>query len=112
MKDLYIRSAAVKRIIDGDTLVVIVDLGFSIATEQTVRLAGINAPEVVGEDKAAGLAAKLWLIERLPVGTLVRVHTVKDNDKYGRYLANVLVPGEAMTINEQLVAAGHAVAIA
>lgn len=107
MSDPYIRKAVVKRIVDGDTIVVDVDLGFSTTLQQVVRLAGINAPEVVGADKAAGLASKAWLENLIPPGTTVTVQTVKPREKYGRYLATVLIDG--LYVHDLIVAAGHAV---
>lgn len=109
MKDTYIRQANVLRIIDGDTLQVSIDLGFSITRVETVRLAKLNAPELRGESHFAGMAAMSWLSARVPPGSTVMLQTVKENDKYGRYLALLFVGAEC--INDSMVAAGQAKAV-
>ena len=53
----------VLRVIDGDTMVVSIDLGFNLTLTQTIRVKGINAPEARTtdlEEKARGLAAKAF----------------------------------------------------
>lgn len=110
MNDAYIRKAYVERVIDGDTVILDIDVGFRITTMQVVRLAGINAPEMVGEHKAAGVAAKGYLQELLPVGVEVTVKTYKPtapNDRYGRYVAYIM--RNQIPINSAMVEAGHAV---
>jgi len=54
-------SAKVKRVVDGDTVDLLVDLGFDIHHKIRVRLYGINTPESRTrdlEEKALGLKAK------------------------------------------------------
>lgn len=99
---------------DGDTCVLAIDLGFGIALEQTVRLNGIDCAELkTGDRKAAGKAAKVWLESKLS-GARLTVTTYKpgrgSNDKYGRILADLTVLGEEMTVNQQMIEAGLAVA--
>lgn len=110
-RDLYVRSAVVERVIDGDTVVLDVDLGFYLTTKQTVRIAYINAPEVTGEQKADGLNAKFWLEGVLPPGAKVTVQTVKPKDKYGRYLATIMLY-DGSYVHDLIVAAGHALRVA
>lgn len=109
--DPYIRNAVVNRVIDGDTIVVTIDLGFAIGCQQTLRFAEINAPELHGVvDTAPGQAAKDYLSSLIPAGTSILVKTDKPNDKYGRYLAWVYTDlTMAQSINQQMVASGHAV---
>lgn len=105
--DLYFYRATVKRIIDGDTIVIDWDLGAHIWLHDVpVRLLDIDAPEVRGPSRPAGVAARDWLRERLPVGSEIHIHTVKD-DSFGRYLAKIWHEGSL--VNEELVQAGHAV---
>lgn len=81
-------TAHVTRIIDGDTVELDIDLGFKIHQHTTVRLAGIDAPEM---STAAGRTARNWLT--LQAGNDVLVHTEKDRtEKYGRYLAWLWTP--------------------
>lgn len=114
----YEYNAALVRVVDGDTLVIKVDLGFKVVIEQVVieqvvRLYGVNTPEIVGPDRAAGLAAKQAVEDMLSkaVGGL-RVKSHKpDHDKYGRYLADVyyeLADGTVCWLNDQLLKAGLA----
>ena len=72
---LYFYKCVVKRIIDGDTIDVVFDLGFDTSVKQRIRLYGINTPETRTRDKVEkqkGLAAK--------------------KGKYGRYLGSIYVP--------------------
>lgn len=109
----YIYDATVLRIIDGDTIDVAIrwDIGFKIVaeTKQRLRLAGINAPEVRGPERPAGLAATQWLAIHLPVGSTVKLQTLKDPDAFGRYIATLWhddYPDK--TLNDAMVEAGHA----
>lgn len=111
---MYEYQATVRRVIDGDTVDLAVDLGFDVGLALRVRLDGIDTPELRGADRAAGQAARDFVVQRLPVGAPVLVRTRKDKqEKYGRYLAEVCpitadgaVDGQS--INEELVAAGLA----
>lgn len=103
---MYNYFATVERVIDGDTVVVVIDLGFSLYIKQVVRLYGINAPEVVGASKPAGLTSKGWLEMMLPYGKMITIESVKPKDKYGRYLAVIHCDG--VNINDMAVAEGHA----
>lgn len=96
-------------VVDGDTLNVGVDLGLDVAHNITLRMYGINAPEMsTPEGKAAKVWAIAWFSQHCPTGQFV-VRTVKDNrDKYGRYLATVVAPDGAV-FNDDIVAAGQAV---
>ena len=57
IRDQYIRRAKIVRLVDGDTCVLDFDMGMSITVRATVRLFGINTPEVRGPEKVAGHAA-------------------------------------------------------
>ena len=107
---MYEYRVRVAYIHDADTVRLDVDLGFRTwLTYVPFRLAGIDAPEL-GTDP--GRAARDWLRELLPVGSALVAITYKDQgDKYGRYLADLYRPGDPVTsVNDQLIAAGHAVA--
>lgn len=102
---MYQYRAEVLSVVDGDTLHLSVDLGFDIKRRDTFRLYGINAPEMSTPE---GIAAKAWLVQKLTEGALV-ITTRKDKrEKYGRYLATLWI--DMKNVNEQMVAAGHAVA--
>lgn len=102
---LYHYKAVLDRVVDADTIDVVIKLGFEIDYKTRLRLNGINAPEVSTPE---GKLAKSWLTAQLPVGTELEIKTYKDKgDKFGRFLADVLVLGTNM--NEELVKQGHAV---
>lgn len=116
--DLFTYQAEVRRVVDGDTVELALDLGFSIMYRHSCRLYGINAPEHGTE---AGDAAKDFLKALLPVGTEVIVKTMKDkNEKFGRILGVIVIPEKkavkktktaaipAVVVNDHLVALGHA----
>lgn len=109
---MYEYQATVNRVIDGDTIEVSVDLGFSLVWTTPVRLFGINTPETnskVAEERAMAMQAKKWLADAIN-GKTVRVKTVKPKDKYGRYLAEVWMTDgiQATSVNEQMVKLGLA----
>lgn len=91
---------------DGDTFTGEVDLGLDVKIAVTFRLAGLNAPEVVGKGKPAGLVSTEFLREKINNAKELLVKT-KKKEKYGRYLATVFCDG--VNINEQLVKEGYAV---
>lgn len=85
---MYTYACQVERVIDADTLVLIVDLGFGITRKDTFRLLGIDCPELRTEEgKAARLFTVAWIAER---GNQLTVRTMKDKqEKFGRYLADL-----------------------
>jgi len=106
---MYEYGARIVEIIDGDSLKATVDLGFSIFPKQSLRLYGINTPELHGvADPKPGLAAKAFLAS-LVEGKDVVIRTRKDaREKYGRLLAEVLLAGITTSVNQQMIDAGHA----
>lgn len=103
----FVYRAKILRVIDGDTIIAVVDLGFSIASEQTFRLARINAPEMRGDTHDAGIAARDFLINTVANNTVI-MQTSKDRkEKYGRYLAEVFI-GDG-NVSDLMVSSGHAI---
>lgn len=97
--------AEVVRIVDGDTLILDLDLGWHVSMRgQRCRLAFVNAPEM---NTPEGRAARDWVVAVLPLGTVVRFvsHSL---DKYGRPLGAVILP-DSSDLGLRLLAAGHAV---
>jgi micrococcal nuclease len=82
---LFTFKAKIIRIIDADTLLTAVDLGFGIWSEQKLRFSGLDAPEV---STVEGQKAKQWLKEKLEGLPFVVIKTTK-SDKYDRYLVDV-----------------------
>lgn len=112
---MYEYQVKVKKIIDGDTVVVDIDLGFNCwLRSQYVRLDGIDAPEVKSRDetiKAAGQLTKAklsQLIEEAKAVILKSSDYEADQDKYGRILG-VLYSSTGLNMNEYLVNNSYAV---
>lgn len=107
LKETYTRNATVKRVVDGDTVHLDLDLGCNVHLDVSCRLNGVDAPEL---KTAAGKAAKAWLDKRLPVGQAVTVQTIKgeETEKYGRYLAEVYKDDKLSSVNQQMLAEGIA----
>lgn len=114
MEHQYEYKARLVRVVDGDTLILEFDLGFKIHVQHTVRLLGINTPEIIGEQHVAGKLAKQAVIDALShsVGDLtVKTHKPAKKDMYGRYIAEVFYVdtlGSTVSLNEWLVAQGLA----
>lgn len=102
---MYSYAAAITRVIDGDTVVLDIDLGFRIHHEVTARLDGIDAPEL---RTAEGKLAKIALAGMVG-GKTLRVDTILDRtEKYGRTLAVLFLEDGVTTANQAMVDAGHA----
>ena len=109
---MYEYRARIVRVIDGDTVEAEVDLGFHISSRMSMRLFGINTPEIKGDSRPQGLAARDYLTQLIDTHTHVTneltIRTQKDaTEKYGRLLATLLA--DDVNLNEALIAAGHAV---
>jgi micrococcal nuclease len=103
----------VKNVVDGDTIDVVIDLGFDILFASRVRLAGIDTPESRTTDKAEkalGLEAKEYLKKQLKDAKTVVIRTEKMNssEKYGRILGWVYVNGESESLNNKMINDGYA----
>jgi len=103
---MYEYGCTVERVVDGDTIDVILDLGFDIRFKSRVRLYGIDTPESRTRDKdekVRGKMAAAFLKEAVDNGAKVVIETkLKDSrGKYGRVLGNVVVDG--VNINEALI---------
>lgn len=119
-RELYVYRAAVKRVYeedpttavyDADTIHVLIDHGFKIFSERILRLARINAPELRGKEREAGLEAR-DVLRGMILNKEVEVHTQKDTTgSYARYLAEVFVEinGETINVNDYLLENGYAV---
>jgi micrococcal nuclease len=106
---VYEYHATLLAVVDGDTFHVRIDLGLDIGINTTLRLVGINAPELkTAEGQRSKQWASDWLAQHAPTGPL-RINTVKDKrEKYGRYLARVTAPDGAV-FNDDILAAHMAV---
>lgn len=85
----YTYPAKLERVIDGDTAVLLIDLGFNCSTTQSIRLKGYNAPELYGPNATMAHQAKAEL-QGLLAGRKLIVKTTKAfNQSFARYLADV-----------------------
>ena len=96
---MYEYKAKVNRVVDGDTVIVDIDLGFDVwLNNQYVRLAGVDTPELKSKDKghrAAGLLAKEKLTNLLKDSEYVALKSEnfeREEDKYGRILGVIWLP--------------------
>ena len=105
------------KVVDGDTIDVVIDLGFDIYKHERVRIAGIDTPEKRTrdiEEKALGIDATNWM-----KGTLedtingdeeltIRTELKGGMGKYGRLLGWLYVGDDNVSLNEQMIAEGYA----
>ena len=109
---LYYYHGVLKRAVDGDTVVVHLDLGLRVYTEVSLRIAGINAPEVfrgTTEERQAGIAARDYMARH--EGRDVVLHTYKDAQSFNRYVADVYLGDTQENLGDLMVMAGHAVRV-
>lgn len=92
-KERFWYGARALSVVDGDTVDLMIDLGFNIHHKIRVRLFGVNTPESRTKDaaeKEMGLKAKSFTKDWLDGHQWVFVNTIPDkNDKYGRVLAKI-----------------------
>jgi len=109
---LYYYKATVQSVYDGDTIRVDIDLGLNIMVKnEAVRLNRINAPEVRGEERQRGLAARDYLRSRIANRDILLQTQKDDKEKYGRYLGEIWLKenDKYVNINDEIVAEGFAV---
>ena len=110
---LYHYRALVTEVYDGDTCTLDIDLGLSSWIRgEKIRLYRINAPEIRGAERPAGLLSRDFLRSKI-LDKEVLIETVKDKKgKYGRYLADIWLrheDGTWINVNDLLVQQGYAV---
>lgn len=119
---MYEYKAEIVRVIDGDTVVFNIDLGFNTwIRNESVRFAFINAPESRTRDlveKEKGLAAKAFVQEEINKCVEAKgnftLKTYKYSGKFGRYIAEVnchYPNGTTVNLNDLLVETGHAIKV-
>lgn len=104
---MYEYRAYVRKVYDGDTITVDIDLGFDVVMQgQKIRLLRINAPEVRGKERELGLKSRDALRQKIG-GKWIRLKTQQDKKgKYGRWLGEIWIDDEC--VNDWLIAEGHA----
>jgi micrococcal nuclease len=111
MYEYYVRK--VENVVDGDTIDVLIDLGFDILFASRVRLAGIDTPESRTKDlkeKALGIESKEYLKKALKDAKSVVIKTEKMNstEKFGRVLGWVYINGDTVSLNDMMINDGYA----
>ena len=108
---MYEYECTIRRVVDGDTVDVDVDLGFGTwRCSERIRLYGVDTPECRTRDaqeKAAGLLAKKFVQDALHVGGTYMLQT-KEKGKFGRFLGVIFIQGSA-SINAALISENLAV---
>ncbi len=111
------RVTKIKKVLDGDTIDVVIDLGFDLAKTERVRIAGVDTPEKRTrnlEEKALGIDATNWLKEKLndtikgDDELIVRTELKGGVGKYGRLLGWLYVGDSDLSLNEQMITEGYA----
>ena len=111
------RVTKIVKVLDGDTIDVLIDLGFDLYKKERVRIAGVDTPEKRTrdlEEKALGIDATNWLKEKLE-STLsgddelsIRTELVGGVGKYGRLLGWLYIGDAEVSLNEQMITEGYA----
>ncbi len=105
------------KVLDGDTIDVLIDLGFDLYKKERVRIAGVDTPEKRTrnlEEKELGIDATNWLKDKLDstiAGTdelTIRTELVGGVGKYGRLLGWLYVGDADVSLNEQMIDEGYA----
>jgi len=102
---MYEYGIRFKRLIDGDTFVCDIDLGFGIwLVDQHCRLFGVDTPEKnTNEGKAAAETAREWFTSRQNTSERFSIQVLQKADKYGRRLVHVKTDRSPTTLNVEVV---------
>ena len=101
-------SALVTNVYDGDTVTADIDLGFgALLTKQKLRLSGVRAPEIRGEQRPAGLIVRDALREKIDNEWVILETDGFSKGKYGRWLVTIYSDG--LCINDWLIESGLAI---
>jgi len=83
---IYIYAGRVDRVVDGDTLVVTIDLGFRVSTKQHIRVRGVNTAEMNTPEGIRTRSSVSTLFLHRPK---VLVQTYRDQQTFARWVADV-----------------------
>jgi micrococcal nuclease len=104
-------------VLDGDTIDVLIDLGFDLSKKERVRIAGVDTPEKRTrnlQEKELGIDATNWLKDKLEGAIdgdddlVIRTELVGGVGKYGRLLGWLYIGDEPVSLNEQMITEGYA----
>jgi micrococcal nuclease len=119
---LWTYRAGIDRVVDGDTCIVRLDLGFHCYHVESLRLAGVDTPELFsGTNREAGKAAKEFVEQWVSYAYWDHgdndttwpfiVRTLKDKQTFNRYIGYVTRADTGEDLAEAIIAAGHGVRI-
>ena len=107
----------INKVVDGDTIDVLIDLGFDLYKKERVRIAGVDTPEKRTrdlEEKALGLDATYWMKDKLTETIkgdeelIIRTELKGGTGKYGRLLGWLYINEDVISLNEQMITEGYA----
>jgi micrococcal nuclease len=105
------------KVLDGDTIDVLIDLGFDLYKKERVRIAGVDTPEKRTrdlEEKVLGIHATDWMKDKLTETIkgdeelTIRTELKGGVGKYGRLLGWLYVGDSTLSLNEQMITEGYA----
>ena len=111
------RVTEIVKVVDGDTIDVLIDLGFDLYKKERVRIAGVDTPEKRTrdlEEKALGIDATYWMKKHLEdtiagdEELTIRTELKGGTGKYGRLLGWLYVGDATVSLNEQMITEGYA----
>ena len=112
------RVTEIVKVLDGDTIDVLIDLGFDLFKKERVRIAGVDTPEKRTrdlEEKELGIDATNWLKKKLEDTIAgdgdeltIRTELVGGTGKYGRLLGWLYINEDLISLNEQMITEGYA----
>ena len=103
--------------LDGDTIDVLIDLGFDLSKKERVRIAGVDTPEKRTrnlQEKELGIDATNWLKDKLEGAIdgdddlVIRTELVGGVGKYGRLLGWLYIGDSTVSLNEDMIVEGYA----
>ena len=110
---MYEYQAIIKRVVDGDTVDIDIDIGFGVVLrDERVRIIGIDTPESRTSDKTEkvfGLASKERLKQLLGKKSILKCKEYDSKGKFGRILGD-FTTNDGRMVTDVLVEEGHAVA--
>ena len=111
------RVTKIVKVLDGDTIDVLIDLGFDLYKKERVRIAGVDTPEKRTrnlEEKELGIHATEWMKDKLTETIkgdeelTIRTELVGGMGKYGRLLGWLYVGDDDVSLNEKMITEGYA----
>ena len=111
--------AKIVKVVDGDTVDLVLDTGLHTTRTERCRLLGVNAPEMKGNSRLEGEASRLWVVQWFQDAAAFQstpdqiewpllVETLKDPDVFGRYLVTIYRKADGSNLNYQIVESGFA----